>query len=91
MRAMRDYGEPLIDDLARLVGVHAIGVDETTFLAARAGTSTQFVTGIVTMPGSGRACAQLLDVVPGRTPTAVHDWFSACDPAYVQGRRRAQA
>ncbi len=67
MRAVRDYGTPLIDDPTRLVGVVAVGVDETTFLAARAGTSTQFVTGIVAMPGPGRTSAQLLDVVPGRT------------------------
>ncbi len=82
MRAVRDYGEPLADDPTRLAGVVAVGVDEATFLAARAGTSTQFVTGIVSMPGPGRSSAQLLDVVPGRTRTALQDWFSACDPAW---------
>ncbi len=40
MRAVRDYGTPLIDDPTRLAGVVAVGVDETTFLAARAGAST---------------------------------------------------
>ncbi len=82
MRSVRDYGTPLIDDPARLVGVQAVGVDESTFLAARAGTSTQFVTGIVAMPGPGRARAQLLDVVPGRTKTALQQWFSGCEPAW---------
>ncbi len=64
MRAVQEYGTPLIDDPARLAGVQAVGVDETTFLSSLAGTSTRFVTGIVAMPGPGRACAQLLDVVP---------------------------
>ncbi len=83
------YGTPLVDDPARLVGVVAVGVDETTFLAALAGAATQFVTGIVAMPGPGQACAQLLDVVPGRTRTAVQDWFSGCDPAWRQRIRTA--
>ncbi len=82
MRAVREYGNPLVDDPARLAGVQAVGVDETTFLSARAGRSTQFVTGIVAMPGPDRACAQLLDIVPGRTRTAVQSWFSACDPGW---------
>ncbi len=89
MRAVREYGEPLVDDPARLAGGQAVGVDETTFLSARAGTGTQFVTGIVAMPGPGRACAQLLDVVPGRTRTAVQSWFLACDPAWRQRIRTA--
>jgi hypothetical protein len=54
MRAVRDYGTPLIDDPARTSGVVAVGVDETAFLAASAGSHTQFVTGIVAMPGPGR-------------------------------------
>jgi len=89
MRAVRDYGTPLVDDPARMAGVHAIGVDETTFLAAQAGAATQFVTGIVAMPGPGRACARLLDVVPGRTKVAVQGWFAGCDPAWRAAIRTA--
>ena len=33
MAAVRDYGRPLVDDPARLDGVHTLGVDETAFLA----------------------------------------------------------
>ena len=82
MRAVREHGVPLIDDPRRLAGVVAVGVDETAFLAARRGQHTQFVTGIVAMAGPGRTRAQLLDVVPGRTKTAVQSWFSGCDPAW---------
>ena len=89
MRAVRNHGQPLIDDPQRLAGVVAVGVDETAFLAARPGRHTQFVTGIVAMPGPGRPRAQLLDVVPGRTRTAVQSWFSGCDPAWRAGIRTA--
>ncbi len=34
MGYVRDYGQPLIDDPARLAGVHTLGVDETAVLAA---------------------------------------------------------
>ena len=42
MRAVREYGSPLGENPARLVGVVAVGVDETAFLAAgpRSATSS---------------------------------------------------
>ena len=82
MRAVREHGATLVDDPRRLAGVVAVGVDETAFLAAQRGQHTQCVTGIVAMPGPGRPRAQLLDVVPGRTRSAVQRWFSGCDPAW---------
>jgi transposase len=82
MRAVRDYGQPLIEDPARSAGVAAVGVDETAFLAARAGSHTQFVTGIVALPGPGRPRAQLLDVVPGRSGSVVQQWVCAQTPAW---------
>ena len=60
MRAVREHGQPLINDPRRLAGVVAVGVDETAFLAARRGQHTQFVTGIVAMAGPagrGRSCS----------------------------------
>jgi len=71
MRAVRDVGRPLIDDPTRTAGVAAVGVDETAFLAASAGSHTQFVTGIEAMPGPGLERAQLIDIVPGRTGSIV--------------------
>ncbi len=82
MRAVRDYGSPLIDDPTRTAGVVAVGVDETAFLAACAGSHTRFVTGNVALPGPGRPRAQLLDVVPGRTGSAVQQWISGQDAAW---------
>ena len=63
MRAVRDYGRPLIDDPTRTAGVVAGGVDETRSRGQRR----------VAHPvrhrhrgdaGPGRARAQLLEVVP---------------------------
>ncbi len=60
----------------------AVGVDETAFLAACAGSHTKFVAGIVALPGPGRPRAQLLGVVPGRTGSVVQQWISAQDAAW---------
>ena len=57
MRAVREYGEPLVDDPDRLAGVLGLGVDESAFLRATALRSTQFVTGV-------------LDLTPGRPAPA---------------------
>lgn len=60
MRAVREHGQPLIDDPRRLTEVVAVRVDETAFLAARRGQHTQFVTGSLAWPGLaglGRSCS----------------------------------
>jgi transposase len=81
MRAVRDHGRPLVTDPARLSGVTAVGVDETAFLAATGRHHTQFVTGIVDLTGPPR----LLDVVEGRSGTALSDWVSARDQTWRDG------
>jgi transposase len=82
MRAVRDYGTPLVEDPARSARVEALGVDETAYLAANASSHTQFVTGIVALPGPGRPRAQLLDVVPGRSGSVLQQWLCAQDPTW---------
>jgi len=71
MRAVVEYGTPLVEDPRRLEGVTSIGVDETSFLAANRFHYTEFITGIVAVPGPGRPQAQMLDVMPGRTKAVV--------------------
>ena len=73
MRAVREYGAPLVDDPDRLAGVVGLGVDETAWLPATATRSTQYVTGIVDL-SPGRP-ARLLDVVPGRSGRAYASWI----------------
>jgi transposase len=70
MRAVRDHGSPLVDDAARLEGVAALGLDETTFLKATQLAPTRYVTGLVDLEGG-----RLLDVVADRTRAAVDDWL----------------
>ena len=78
MAAVREYGQPLVDDPTRLDGVHTLGVDETAFLAATPTAGTTFATGIVALNGWPR----LLDVVEGRSGTALQDWISGRDQAW---------
>jgi transposase len=77
MAAVRDYGTPMVDDPARLAGVTALGVDETTFLHARPGRRTVQVTGFVDLQR-----ARLLDIVLGRSGAAAGNWLAAQDQAW---------
>jgi transposase len=85
MTAVRDYGQPLVDDPDRLEEVDTVGVDETAFLAATALTGTRFATGIVALNGRAR----LLDVVEGRSGTALSAWVSRRPQAWRDGVRVA--
>jgi transposase len=72
MRAVRDYGTPLLEDPTRLDGVATLGLDETSFLKATRRAPTRYVTGLVDLEGG-----RLLDVVADRTRAAVDDWLGA--------------
>lgn len=80
VRVVRELGEPVVDDPARLAAVRGIGVGETAFLLATAVSTTRFVTGIVEVT-RGRP-ARLLDVVDGRSGPALAGWLSARDPGW---------
>ncbi len=72
-RAVREYGQPLVDDPNRLDGISGLGVDEHVW--AHAGLRrrhTGFATGIVDLT-PGRP-PRLLDVVEGRTGNAYASW-----------------
>jgi transposase len=80
MRAVADHGRPLVDDPARLNGVAALGLDETSFLKATRTAPTRYVTGLVDLE-RGR----LLDVVPDRTRAAVHGWLGVRPHGWLAG------
>lgn len=61
MRAVVEYGTPLVVDPRRLKGVVSIGGDETDFLAANQFRYTEFITAIGALPVPGRPQGQLLD------------------------------
>jgi transposase len=72
MAAVWDHGRPRVDHLARLGAPTAVGLDETSFLAATASHPTLLVTGIVDLD-AGR----LIDVLPARSARAVTDWLGS--------------
>jgi transposase len=78
MRAVADHGRPLVDDLTRLEGVAALGLDETSFLKATRTAPTRYVTGLVDLEGG-----RLLDVVADRTRAAVDGWLAARSPDWL--------
>jgi transposase len=80
MRAVRDHGQPLVDDPARLTGVSGLGVDEHVWAHAGPGRRTGLATGIVDLSPGGRP--RLLDVVPGRTGNAYAAWISEREQAW---------
>jgi hypothetical protein len=74
MRAVWDYGAPLVDDPDRLDRVTALGVDEHVWQHAGPGRrGPSFATGIVDL--SPDRSPRLLDVVSGRTGSVYRKWI----------------
>lgn len=82
--AVREHAQPRVDAPDRLAGVGAVGMNETAFQAAAATRATSFVTGIVDLT-RGRGPARLLDVVEGRSASALLSWVKEQDPAWRTG------
>ncbi len=80
MAAVRDHGEPLVDDPGRIGVVGGLGLDETAWLRANATRHTAFVTGFVDIIGG-----RLLDIVAGRSARVVEDWLAARSEDWLAG------
>jgi transposase len=80
MAAVWDHGQPRVDDPGRLAGTKAMGLDEVAFLRANAFRHTVFATNFVDL-----ARGRLLDVVPGRSAAAVHDWLGTRSGEWLAG------
>ena len=80
MEAVRDHGRPRVDHLSRLRLPGAIGIDETSFLAATAAHPTLLVTGFVDLDRH-----RLIDVVAGRSAAAVSHWLAAKPEPWLAG------
>lgn len=72
MSAVRVYGTPLVEDGERVGAVEMLGVDETSFLKARPGAPTRWVSGVVDV---GRH--RLIDVIEGRNAAELSAWLLA--------------
>jgi transposase len=82
MAAVRDHGRPRVDHLARLGAPRAVGLDETSVLAATATWPRLLVTGIFDLD-AGR----LVDVLPARSAAAVTGWLAAKPAPWLGGIR----
>jgi len=78
MRALREHGQPLVDDPARTAVVASLGMDETAWLRANREHHTLYVSGLV-----DTASGRLLDVVPDRSAKAVMGWLSRRDRRWL--------
>lgn len=86
MKAVLEYGRPLVHDPHRVDGVQRVSVDETAFLAATAYHSTSFVTGVVDLTAVGsRGCSTWSTVV------AEKRCVSGFPPATTHGRTHLAA
>lgn len=70
MAAVREHGEPLVDDPGRSGLVSALGVDETTFLSATADHPTLFATGLVDLRAK-----VVIDVIEGNSARDLAGWL----------------
>jgi transposase len=80
MKAVRDHGEPLVDDPGRIGAVGALGLDETAWLRAGATRHTAYLTGFVDI-----VAGRLLDVVAGRSARVVDEWLANRPEAWLAG------
>ena len=86
MNAVIEHGTPLVDDPDRVGVVAKLGVDETSFQAARPGLVTKYVTGLVDL--ERRA---MIDMTPGNRAADLRRWCanSARRMVATVGVRRA--
>jgi len=70
MGAVREHGEPLVDDPDRVGAVGALGVDETTWLSATKDHPTLFATGLVDLKRR-----VVIDVVEGNSASDLGRWL----------------
>ena len=80
MGAVREYGEALVDDPARISAVTQLGIDETSWLAATAEHSTLWATGLVDIRRG-----LLVDVIRGREAAELRKWLSRCSEGWLAG------
>src|SRR5664280_3610458 len=78
MNAVVLHGTPLVDDPKRVGKVRALGIDETSFLAANREHSTIYATGLVDLRRR-----QMIDMVEGNSAADLRGWCTRQDPAWL--------
>lgn len=82
MDAVREHGEPLVEDPERVGEVRQLGIDETSFLAATKDHATLFATGIVDLERR-----VVIDVIPGNNAQSLGAWLDRQPPSWISGIR----
>ena len=80
MNAVIEHGTPLADNPDRVGPVEKLGVDETTFQAARPGRATRYVTGLVDLDRR-----RMIDLVPGNSGADLRQWCAQANPDWLAG------
>jgi len=78
MDAVREHGEPLVDDPERVGVVSALGVDETSWLTATADHPTPFATGLVDLRAK-----VVIDVIRGNSGKDLGFWLDRQPPKWL--------
>jgi transposase len=80
MEAVREHGQPLVDDADGIDDVEDLGIDETAWLAATPTHPTLWATGLVdTRRG------RLVDVICGRDAAQLRNWLAGRPDAWLEG------
>ena len=82
MDAVVLHGTPLVEDPARVKGVGALGIDETSFLSATREHHTIYVTGLVDLDRK-----RMIDMVEGNAAPDLRRWCAEQDPAWMRAVR----
>jgi len=82
MAAVREHGEPLVDDPARVGAVAQLGVDETTWLSATKDHPTLYATGLVDLERR-----IVIDVVEGNRGQDLGGWLDLRPEPWRDGIR----
>lgn len=80
MTAVIEHGSPLVEDPKRVGAVRALGVDETSWLAANRTHPTLYATGLVDLDARF-----VIDMVRGNSADDLREWCAAQDPAWLAG------
>ena len=78
VNAVIEHGTPLVDDPDRVGVVSKLGVDETSFQAARPGVATKYVTGLVDLDRQA-----MIDMTPGNAAGDLRRWCANSDPGWL--------
>jgi len=82
MAAVKEHGEPLVDDPARVGTVEQLGVDETTWLSATREHPTLFATGLVDLEQR-----IVIDVVKGNSGGDLGGWLDQRPEPWLESIR----